>query len=71
MKPTAWMMVNRENTSAYLIFDTPTREQKISHQPIPLYQVKELTDEQIVGIRMTTEGDIKAFARAIIKEATA
>jgi len=29
--------------------------------------VKPLTDEQIEGIRMTTAGDIKAFARAIEK----
>jgi len=29
--------------------------------------VKPLTDEQIEGIRMTTPGDIKAFARAIEK----
>ena len=28
-----------------------------------------LTDEEIVGIRMTTEGDIKAFARAILLKA--
>ena len=28
-----------------------------------------LTDEEIVGIRMTTEGDIKAFARAILRKA--
>ena len=29
--------------------------------------VKPLTDEEIEGIRMTTHGDIKAFARAIEK----
>ena len=27
-----------------------------------------MTDDEIVGIRMTTEGDIKAFARAIEKK---
>jgi hypothetical protein len=32
-------------------------------------QIKDLTDEEIVGIRMTTEGDIKAFARAILRKA--
>jgi hypothetical protein len=32
-------------------------------------QNRDLTDEEIVGIRMTTEGDIKAFARAILRKA--
>jgi hypothetical protein len=32
-------------------------------------QNRDLTDEEIVGIRMTTEGDIKAFARAILTKA--
>ena len=27
-----------------------------------------MTDDEIIGIRMTTEGDIKAFARAIEKK---
>ena len=30
-----------------------------------LWKSKPLTDEQIIGIRMTTEGDLLAFARAI------
>jgi hypothetical protein len=34
-----------------------------------MMRLKELTDEEIVGIRMTTEGDIKAFARAILRKA--
>lgn len=54
-EPVAWMMVNRENTSAYLTFEKPTRDMKISHEPTPLYthphseesvKVKELTDEE-------------------------
>ncbi len=36
-EPVAWMMVNRENTSAYLTFEKPTRDMKISHEPTPLY----------------------------------
>lgn len=36
-EPVAWMMVNRENTSAYLTFDKPTRDMKISHEPHELY----------------------------------
>jgi hypothetical protein len=47
-KPAAWMMVNRENTSAYLTFDKPTRDMKISHEPHELYtHPAELTDEEI------------------------
>lgn len=33
-----------------------------------LWKSKPLSDEQITGIRMTTEGDLLAFARAIEKE---
>ena len=36
-KPVAWMMVHCENGSAYLTFEKPTREQKISHTPHELY----------------------------------
>jgi len=36
-EPIAWMMENPQNTSAYLTFEKPTREMKISHQAIPLY----------------------------------
>jgi hypothetical protein len=30
-----------------------------------IYKSKPLTDQEIIGIRMQTEGDIMAFARAI------
>jgi len=48
-EPVAWMMENPQNTSAYLTFEKPTREMKISHQVIPLYThpAKTLTDEEI------------------------
>jgi hypothetical protein len=37
---------------------------------LPRYEPwKELTDEEIIGIRMNTEGDILAFARAILRKA--
>jgi hypothetical protein len=38
-EPVAWMMVYREpeHGAAYLTFDKPTREQKISHHPYELY----------------------------------
>lgn len=32
-----------------------------------IYKSKPLTDEEIIGIRMQTEGDTLAFARAIEK----
>lgn len=44
-KPEAYMMVNRENTSAYLTFDTPTRDMKISHEPVPLYTEEQIKDK--------------------------
>jgi len=45
-EPVAWMMENPQNKSAYLTFEKPTREMKISHQAIPLYThpAKILTD---------------------------
>ncbi len=38
-EPVAWMMVHREpeHGAAYLTFDKPSREQKISHHPYELY----------------------------------
>mgnify|MGYP003334000814 FL=1 len=44
-------------------------EQKLTSEDMDtLPKVKRpLTDEEIEGIRMTTHGDIKAFARAIEK----
>ena len=39
LKPTAWWMKSSEPdyVKDYLTLNTPTREQKISHQAIPLY----------------------------------
>ena len=38
-EPKAWWMKSNDpdNIKDYLTFDKPTREQKISHQAIPLY----------------------------------
>lgn len=38
-EPTAWWMKSNDPdyVKDYLTFDKPTREQKISHQAIPLY----------------------------------
>ena len=76
-EPVAWMMVNRENTSAYLTFDKPTRDMKISHEPHELYTHPELTmtDEEIEelaeyhGIDSLYETGRVDFARAILRKA--
>jgi hypothetical protein len=76
-EPVAWMMVNRENTSAYLTFEKPTRDMKISHELTPLYThpVKELTDEEIDNISdeiphyIDTYMGRRMFARAILIKA--
>ena len=77
-KPAAWMMVNRENTSAYLTFDKPTRDMKISHEPHELYTLpaKTLTDEEIQEVAhgfgaIGWMGDTTyEFARAILRKAS-
>jgi len=74
-EPVAWMMENSQNTSAYLTFEKPTREMKISHQAIPLYThpAKTLTDEEIIEIWSGMETDTGEqniiFARAILRKA--
>jgi hypothetical protein len=49
----------------------PGYEDAVVTEPKPflcgIYKPKPLTNEQITGIRMQTEGDIIAFARAIEK----
>jgi len=73
-EPVAWMMENPQNTSAYLTFEKPTREMKISHKAIPLYThpAKTLTDDEIIEIWCGMETDTGeqniAFARAILKK---
>jgi len=75
-EPVAWMMENSQNTSAYLTFEKPTREMKISHQAIPLYThpAKTLTDEEILELWDWDSGEILAtdlldFADAILRKA--
>ena len=75
-EPVAWMMVNRENTSAYLTFDKPTRDMKISHEPHELYtHPAELTDDEIrILINEVPDYnidiyDLMEFARAILRKA--
>ena len=75
-EPVAWMMENPQNKSAYLTFEKPTREMKISHQAIPLYThpAKTLTDEEILELWDWDSGEILAtdlldFADAILRKA--
>lgn len=46
-KPVAHLMVDRNDGNSYIQIGVPTRDEKISHQPYPLYThpIKELTDE--------------------------
>jgi hypothetical protein len=46
MKPVAWMMVHCENGSAYLTFEKPTREQKITHTPHELYTAQNVAESE-------------------------
>jgi hypothetical protein len=72
-EPVAWMMENPQNTSAYLTFEKPTREMKISHQAIPLYthpaknnggNPEELNTRQIQDARTSLEST-PPFAYAV------
>jgi hypothetical protein len=72
-EPVAWMMVHREpeHGAAYLTFDKPTRNQKISHHPHELYthphQFIGLTDDEINKLNpfgYADEYELE-FARAI------
>ena len=46
-EPVAYLMVERNDGNSYIQMGVPTRDEKISHQPYPLYThpVKELTRE--------------------------
>jgi hypothetical protein len=41
MKPIAYLMVERNTQERYVQTNTPTREEKISHQPYPLYHLED------------------------------
>ena len=45
-EPVAWMMVHCENGSAYLTFEKPTRQQKITHTPHELYTAQNVTENE-------------------------
>jgi hypothetical protein len=75
-EPVAYLMVERNDGNSYIQMGVPTRDEKISHQPYPLYThpAKTLTDEEILEI--WKEFDDKdadnwfiAIARAILRKA--
>jgi len=74
-EPVAYLMVERNDGNSYIQMSTPTRDEKISHQPYPLYKhpVRELTDEEILevaGEKPSEYGNqLIEFARAILRKA--
>jgi len=74
-EPVAYLMVERNDGNSYIQMSTPTRDEKISHQPYPLYKhpVRELTDEEILevaGEKPSEYGNqLIDFARAILRKA--
>ena len=79
-EPVAYLMVERNDGNSYIQMGVPTRDEKISHQPYPLYThpVKELTDEEIAElsdkilcyqIYDNKESGVFEFARAILRKA--
>ena len=41
MKPIAYLMVERNTQERYVQTHTPTREEKISHHPYPIYHLED------------------------------
>ena len=76
-EPVAYLMVERNDGNSYIQMGVPTKDEKISHQPYPLYThpVKELTDEEIQKVAhgfgaIGWMGDTTyEFARAILRKA--
>jgi hypothetical protein len=48
-EPVAWLMVNRDDGNRFIQMGKPTRDDKVEHEPHPLYThpAKTLTDEEI------------------------
>ena len=76
-KPVAWLMVDRDDGNSYIQMGEPTRDDKVSHHPYPLYThpVKELTDEEIMDVWCSTNDydsqseEALNFAKAILRKA--
>jgi hypothetical protein len=73
-EPVAYLMVERNDGNSYIQISVPTRDEKISHQPYPLYThpAKTLTDEEIEDVYYKdfnwADEDYVKFARAILKK---
>ena len=74
----AYLMVNRNDGNSHIQMGVPTRDEKISHQPYPLYThpVKELTDEEILKTHAENpfkdgylNNNLIEFAKAILRKA--
>jgi hypothetical protein len=77
-EPVAWLMVNRDDGNKFIQMGKPTRDDKVGHEPYPLYihPAKTLTDEEIMDAYVehckteaSGKGNLIDFARAILKKA--
>lgn len=81
-EPVAYLMVERNDGNSYIQMGVPTRDEKISHQPYPLYThpVKELSETRIKQIFVEQTGfyfddnpaddlALMDFAKALLLEA--
>ena len=49
-EPVAYLMVDREDGNSYIQTSIPTRDEKVSHHPYPLYTHPAKTDKQILSV---------------------
>ena len=76
-EPVAWLMVNRDDGNKFIQMGKPTRDDKVGHEPYPLYShpAKTLTDEEIdvvgdaVSNHIDTYAGRREFAKAILRKA--
>ena len=69
-KPVAWLMVDRDDGNSYIQMGEPTRDDKVSHHPYPLYThpVKEpmmvLDGNRVYPVvKELTDGEIEEVIR--------
>ena len=68
-EPVAYLMVERNDGNSYIQMGVPTRDEKISHQPYPLYThpAKTLTDEEINVVAILQDAEIVPVGHEIWK----
>lgn len=50
-EPVAWLMVNRDDGNKFIQMGKPTRDDKVGHEPYPLYtHPANLTDEEVFNL---------------------